>query len=974
MRTIYLFLLLTLGSFAVLTQGCKTADGRLTKLGKGYHNLTGRYNAYYHSGLRVTKAHETITEQYRDNYNELLPLYTYVANTDTNSIKAPLDEAIRKLALNIELHRPGQWTDDSYLMLGEIEFLKRNYAKSAATFQYIVDKYNPDKPRSAMDAEELAELKLKQAKENKKKKKESAKKKKKKKKKPAKKPSSKKKKKKKKPAPKPVDKTKDGGTAAPDPEKEAEEEEPKPKKTKGSHKPARPAAMLWLAKSLIEMKQYSEAALYLRLLDADPNTPRKLRSEIQAVQAHLWIAQKEYTKAIEPLTKAIELCKKRRIKSRYVYVLAQLHERQNNAQLAYESYRRVVKLKPSYEMDLNARLSMAKMGAKAGNTDQNPELALRRMLREEKNEEYKDQIYFALAEVQLRNGKKEEGIASLQASMANSKGGPQRAEASYLLATLYYEAKDYVPAYLYADSAAQALAKEDPRSTDMSARKRSLERYATNTLALTLNDSLLALSRLPYEEQKAYAQRVRKAQAGIVDKDAKNADPKNKGGNGRPLSIEEKGRMGGLNSKPDANPSAKPSVSENALNTSPFPLYNSQQQKRGEKEFEKRFGNRAWADNWRSAKALSQNPAIAAGGAATELQPMTEQETKDFLVKLGIPQDEKQQAELEKKIAINLLNIGSAQHEDLAETDKALATLETLYTRFPKSPQALEGLYLMFNIYTQRGDQARAEACKKRILDTHPTSDIAKTVQNPSFLNARQQKEKELNQFYEATYEDVQRRRFEEAIAKIAQVSQRFGEQHTFRPRFALLAAMCEGGTKGEQDYIKALKAVSTSFPNTEEDKKAKEIVAALAKGGSTTTTAETNKGSNSEPSGSTKFTENLNSGHYILIVFKDQKTNVEPFRAPVSEFNTLNYPSARLNVSGMAIENKIPSITIRKFINAADALNYVKQAQAAPAFLGENAPEHRILVIQQDNYRLILQPPYGKFDAYIEFHDKFYK
>jgi len=51
-----------------------------------------------------------------------------------------------------------------------------------------------------------------------------------------------------------------------------------------------------------------------------------------------------------------------------------------------------------------------------------------------------------------------------------------------------------------------------------------------------------------------------------------------------------------------------------------------------------------------------------------------------------------------------------------------------------------------------------------------------------------------------------------------------------------------------------------------------------------------------------------------------------------------------------------------------------VKNAQAAPKFLGDNAPEHRFLIIHQDNYRMLVQPPYNKFDAYVEFHDKFYK
>jgi tetratricopeptide (TPR) repeat protein len=961
----------------MIWSSCKTADGRPTKLGMGYLNLTGRYNAYYHAGLRRDKAHETIRMQYKDNYNELIALYPYAANTDTNSIKPPLEEAIKKLAFNIELRRPSHWTDDSYLMLGEVEFLKKKYEKSTETFKYIVDKYNPDKPKSAMSKEEIAELNKKNKKANAKKKK---------KKKPAKKKPAKKKKKpsskkKKKPTPKPTPKTTDvepnGGGGEDDKDKE---ETVKPKKYGlFKHKPNRHHAMLWLAKSYIEIKQYDDAGLYLRLLDQDPNTPRRLRSEVKIVEAYLFIAQKEYSKAIEPLEAGIKLCRRRRIKSRYVYVLAQLYDRQNNAQLAYENYRRVIKLKPAYEMDLNARLSAAKAGARAGATDINPELAMRRMLRDEKNEEYKDQIYFALAEIQLRNGNTEDGIENLRNSLAASKGGPQRVEAAHLLASLYYEKKDYIPAYLYYDTTSQIMDKIDPRSTEVVARRRQLELFATNSIALTVHDSLLKISLLSPEEQKAYAQRIRKEQNDLAAAEAKASGGKTPASN-RPLTMQEKANLGGKNTKNTTSPSAtggKPNVSDNALAQSNFALYNPAQQKRGEKDFEKRWGNRPWIDNWRSSKALDDNPAANVATGKTELQPMTEQEIKDFLTALNVPQDEKQRDELNKKIATNLLNIGTAQHEQLNQTDNAITTLQKLIDRYPKLVQGLEGMYLLFNIYNQKGDQAKADAVKKLIMTHHPDSDIAKAAQNPSFVNARQAKEKELNTYYQATYETVRKGKYEEAIAKINDVQKLFGENHQFRARFALLLAMCEGGTKGEQDYIKALRIVSTSFPNTEEDKKAKEIVALLTKnGGSKNTTP--NKTDPTNPNkvddNAFKFTENMATGHYVLIVFDDNKVKMDPLRTPVDNFNKSSYAESRLNVASLMIENSIPAITVRKFSNADQAIGYVKSARANAKYLGENPPTYTLYIVGQNNYRALLQPPFGKFEAYKNFHNQYYK
>ena len=137
------FFMWTLATIACLwwLQSCKTADGKLTAFGKFHHNLNGRYNAYYHADLRLTKANDQIKKAYKDNYNDLLTMYPYAANRDTNTAKTLLDEAIKKLATNIELHRPSNWADDSYFVMGKVEFYKNKYEKHYINFSISVFGY-----------------------------------------------------------------------------------------------------------------------------------------------------------------------------------------------------------------------------------------------------------------------------------------------------------------------------------------------------------------------------------------------------------------------------------------------------------------------------------------------------------------------------------------------------------------------------------------------------------------------------------------------------------------------------------------------------------------------------------------------------------------------------------------------------------------------------------------------------------------
>jgi len=228
MKNLLIFFSTVLVSILLL-EGC----GKQTLISKPYHNLTGRYNAYYNANLRVTESFEMLNKQHQDNYNKFLHMYPYAAVPDANSVKQPLDEAITKCARNIKLHTIGNWTDDSYHLLGQAEFLQQDYERAVNTFKFIVDKYHPENV-----AKELEKLKKKKKKKKKGKKRKRRR-------------TKKKKKKKKKP------------------NTNTDEEDEKPINYGIKHRPVRYKAMLWLAKTHIELNQYDEAGYFLRQLEND---------------------------------------------------------------------------------------------------------------------------------------------------------------------------------------------------------------------------------------------------------------------------------------------------------------------------------------------------------------------------------------------------------------------------------------------------------------------------------------------------------------------------------------------------------------------------------------------------------------------------------------------------------------------------------------------------------------------------------
>ena len=911
MKKIVLLLNMFLGG-VLLLQSCKTKDGVTTKLGKAYHNLTGRYNAYYNAEIRLNKSFETLNSQHQDNYNQLLEMYPYAAVENATSVNGPLDEAIKKCAKNITLHRPSNWVDDSYLLMGKAEYLKKEYDKSTATFKYIVDKYNPDKPKTAMDAAELAKLKAEKRKNQKKKKR-------------------KKKRRKKRPAPK---------------NQKTEEDKVEEKMKYGlKHRPNRLEAMLWLAKSHIEASNYDDARLYLRLLAENPNTPKPLLGEVYAVWAYSFLEQKEYHKAVAPLEQAVNFVKERRNRSRYAYILAQLYQKKGESERAMEMFRQVLKLHPHYEMEFNARLNMAKNAVDVGDAKKkiNPEMAIKRMLRDGKNEEYKDQLYFALAQIKLKAGDEEEGIAALKQSMAQGGASVQRAEASILLADLYYKKEDYVAAYHYYDTASTGIEKKDERVGRITARKLQLKGIAEHTKTITMQDSLLRVARLSKTNQKEWAQKVRQA-----EHDAKKAQStRATGKDARGIKM---------------NSVAGATTPSNRINQSQFELYNPNMRKKGEKEFAKRWGNRAWADNWRRSAATAEDESSDGIVASSLLPPMTNDEVAKFLKKKNIPVSEKDQQKTEEDIAAAYFHLGIAYLEQLQNDEKAAKTLETLLERYPNTKYELEALYALYNIYNAKGGGAKMNQYKTKILSKFQNSDIAKVITNPSFIGAKQQQIVELNAYYDDVQKMVTNREFNAARTKIKATATKFGKNHEMKARFAILDAMCVGGIEGEKKYIQALRSVIASFPKTPEETQAKAMLSILTNGQTNNSSNPSNSNTKVEKN---TFSKNLMEGHYVLIVFTNLKAKVSNYKGSVSDFNKANFSLKRLSVSVLLFDRKIPGIVVRKFKTGKEAQDYRNAALANPNFM-KAAPKFEIYYINQNNYRTVLQK--NVFSQYTQF------
>ncbi|RMF21954.1 MAG: hypothetical protein D6765_14950, partial [Bacteroidetes bacterium] len=719
------------------------------------------------------------------------------------------------------------------------------------------------------------------------------------------------------------------------------------------HRPAYQEGVLWLARTYIERENYTNALRLLKQLDQSPATFDDIRRELPVVEAYYHLKQKNYAAAIPALEKAVALQKDRLRKARYTYIIAQLLQKQGRGDVAYQKFEEVLKYKPAYEMEFSARLQMAQNAYLSGKGS--PEEAMKsleRMLKDFKNIEYKDQIYYAMAQIEFQQGRRDEGIHLLKQSLANSTSNNAiKAEAYYQLATLYFESEDFVHAKLYYDSTLQVLARDDERYEPSKRLAANLKEIAANLEVIHLQDSLLRISRMSEEEKRELAFQLKKKQ----DEErlaAAAAAAKRVQQSARTRTIGTPASLAGTTGATRPGGASTP--------RSNFFAYDDRAVKRGERDFQRKWGSRPLEDNWRRS---NQQSLTILGEEAEEAAAatLTDEEVSQLLK--DVPQTEKQIRKAHLDIQTALYALGKLYRDKLQLNQKSIEALETLLQRYPDTQYQLDALYLLYIANKELGNTARADYYKNKIINEYPETTYARLLSDPTYVQQLLTNEKRLNNYYDETYALFTKGQYQQAYDRIEQVGAQFGSQHKLQARFELLKAMCLGNLQGKEAYIQGLKAFIGKYPETPEATRAKEILrllgAAVARGpGQVRDTALT-----------TPFKLEENKLHYVIVVFNGQ-IDLNEAKNQIADYHREFHKLDRLRLSNIYLgtqKERRPIIVIRRFKNKDEAMKYYEGVQLnRDKFLDPKQFQYELFPITQNNYREILRAK--SIEGYPEF------
>ncbi len=552
---------------------------------------------------------------------------------------------------------------------------------------------------------------------------------------------------------------------------------------------------LWIARAYAEMGWQYEAEDMLNRVQIDALS-RQHAKLYAAVKADVLLKGQHYHEALPFVKLAIPHEQRKIYRPRFAYVLGQLYEMEGKKEEALQSYKSVVRMAPTNEMEFNARLRMAELGGK------NSIRQLRTMTKQSKFKDRLDQIYGAMGNIYLTNKDTAQALEMYELAIEKAtQAGAPKAAVLVRAGDIYYEQRAYVKAQPCYREAVTILTTEHEQFARIQKRSEVLDELIVSYTQAQLQDSLQRLGHMTEEEQRAIVDKIIadliQAEQEDSIRQVQEARELAHGDSG-PRSVNTANMLGG-----------------GGAQAAEWYFYNPQLIKQGQQEWRRRWGNRPLEDNWRrqnkqvtasfSDETYEEGTdSLALAGDSTLMRPKQETDThKPEYYLQQIPRTAEDYALSDSLWREAMVALYYIYRDRLEDPSLAEETLRALEERFASHPS---------------------------VLAIHEDEALRALRHDEAYIARMQRMLAEQDSLYAATYRAFTKGQYAEVKANKQYAEQEY-PQSTLMPRFLFLNAIAVARTEGQEPFMAQLQQLVENYGSTELGTMAKDMLAMMGQG-----------------------------------------------------------------------------------------------------------------------------------------------
>ncbi len=561
--------------------------------------------------------------------------------------------------------------------------------------------------------------------------------------------------------------------------------------------------------------------------------PKKWDYRVHRIKARMAISGQDWLGAAQEASSASALAPRTDLKARYAFLAAQLFEKASEPERARRMYEACLKAQPrDYAMLLEAQLRRSLNGG--GVNPKKLFQELHELLREPKNADFADRIYFSLGELAQQWDEEDKAYGYYQQSFAAG-----RSERPMVLGLAYarhgamaLERQAYARAQVDFDSAALVLPATFMGREGFQKKAKSLKALVEALSLAELGDSLVRLS------LRSDADLERQFEVYIANlKKADDAEAE------RQRRLVQLAELRSASAELDA---AAPAAGGAAGGG--WAVYAPALRAKGAAAFRQKFGERPNVDNWRlrsrssewMQQTASANKVFKPGSkdGSPDSSPDSSAEGKTgkpefdgpesrYRVSYYLDQIPRKAHELDsvkQSACVAWSEVAAAYRDGMQDPPKAVLAYRSALRGCPDHPEAARWWYALYRLHLSLKENLQADETQKELLERFPDSEAAAILRRGNGPRAAEVIPVASAAFL-ALRDAVSQRRWRDAL----RVSEGVSWPESERPAAALLRAMALGGLEGRAVYADALRKVVADFPTSPQAAAAQTYLAELS-------------------------------------------------------------------------------------------------------------------------------------------------